>query len=309
MLVTICKKVSSAMRTTHGPTLAGAWVLTAVLVTTACSPSEPRPRSPGLEHQLQELALVAERDSLQLEVAATGKLLTDIEGALARALPVAPPSGRVESPVLEITKDRRSYTLDRVREVAARLKSTEARLVTSERRVRKLSQAVDTLTEGAAAARIVTAQLAEEVGSQRLTIDGLTARVEGLLTENLALADSVQRLTDRQTTAYYVVGSRKELIERGVLVEEGHRGIPLIGRRGVTPARELPLQEFTSINWSVTKDITLPDVNRRYRIVSRQNLAFLDSRVGNAGAVHGTITIGTPESFWEPSRYLIVVEQ
>lgn len=297
------------MRTTHGPTLAGAWVLTAVLVATACSTSDPRPRSPGLAHQLQELALVAERDSLQLEVAATGKLLTDIEGELARALPVAPTTGVAESPVLEITKDRRSYTLDRVREVATRLKSTEARLVTSERRVRKLTQAVDTLTEGAAAARIVAAQLAEEIGSQRLTIDGLTARVEGLLIENLALADSVYRLTDRQTTAYYVVGSRKELIQRGVLVEEGHRGIPLVGRRGVTPARELPVQEFTSINWNETKDIPLPDVHRRYRIVSRQNLASLDSWVGNKGAVQGTITIGTPAAFWEPSRYLIVVEQ
>jgi uncharacterized protein YoxC len=309
MLVTIRKKESSAMRTTHGPTPAGAWVLTAVLVATACSTSDSRHRSPGLEHQLQELALVAERDSLQLEVAATGKLLTDIEGELIRALPVAPPSGVAESPVLEITKDRRSYTLDRVREVATRLKSTEARLATSERRVRKLTQAVDTLTEGAAAARIVAAQLAEEVGSQRLTIDGLTARVEGLLTENLTLADSVHRLTDRQSTAYYVVGSRKELIQRGVLVEDGHRGIPLVGRRGVSPARELPLQEFTSINWSETKDIPLPDPNRRYRIVSRQNLASLDSRVGNKGAVRGRITIGTPESFWEPSRYLIVVEQ
>ena len=297
------------MRTTHGPTLAGAWALTAVLVATACSTSDPRPRSPGLEHQLQELALVAERDSLQLEVAATGKLLTDIEGELARALPVAPATGVAESPVLEITKDRRSYTLDRVREVATRLKSTEARLVTSERRVRKLTQAVDTLTEGVAAARIVAAQLAEEIGSQRLTIDGLTARVEGLLIENLTLAESVDRLTDRQTTAYYVVGSRKELIQRGVLVEEGHRGIPLVGRRGVSPARELPLQEFTSINWSETKDIPLPDPNRRYRIVSRQNLAALDSGMGDKGAVQGTITIGTPESFWAPSKYLIVVEQ
>ena len=294
------------MRVTHGPTMGGAWVLTVVLVATACSTPDHRPRSPGLEHQLQELALVAERDSLQMEVAATGKLLGDIEGALARALPVAPATGTAESPTLEVTKDRRSYTLDRVREVATRLKSTEARLASSERRVWKLTQAVDTLTEGATAARIAATQLAEEVGSQRLTIDDLTTRVERLLTENLTLADSLYRLNDARNTAYYVVGSREELIRRGVLVEEGHRGFPLVGRRGVTPARQLPLQEFTSINWSQTNEIPLPHAERRYRIVSRQNLTSLG---GGKGAVKGTIAISAPESFWEPSKYLIVVEQ
>ena len=34
------------MRAIHGPTMGGAWVLTAVLVATACH-NEPRPRSPG----------------------------------------------------------------------------------------------------------------------------------------------------------------------------------------------------------------------------------------------------------------------
>ena len=297
------------MRATPGLTMGGAWALTAVLVATACSNPDHRPRSPGLEHQLEELALVAERDSLQAEVATTGRLLGEIEGELARVLPAAPATGTAESPALEITKDRRSYTLERVREVATRLRNTEARLATSERRVRKLTQAVDTLTEGAAAARIVVMQLGEEVGSQRIAIDGLTARVDSLLTKNMALTDSVYRLTASQTTAYYVVGSRKELIQRGVLVEEGHRAIPLVGRRGVSPARHLPLQEFTSIDWSQTREIPLPHTDRSYRIISRQDLASLGEAVGGKRAAKGAITIAAPETFWEPSKYLIVVEQ
>ena len=172
-----------------------------------------------------------------------------------------------------------------------------------------LTQSVDTLMEGLDATRITAAQLAEEVGSQRLTIDGLIAQVETLLSANLDLADSVYHLTDRRNTAYFVVGSRKELIQRGILVEEGHRAIPLIGRRGVTPARELPLQEFTSINWNKTKEIPLPHPDRHYQVVSRQNLSSLDSWVGSRGTVKGTIAIASPESFWEPSKYLIVVEQ
>jgi hypothetical protein len=41
------------MRAIHGPTMGGAWVLTAVLVATACH-NEPRPNSPGLERQLNQ---------------------------------------------------------------------------------------------------------------------------------------------------------------------------------------------------------------------------------------------------------------
>jgi hypothetical protein len=71
----------------------------------------------------------------------------------------------------------------------------------------------------------------------------------------------------------------------------------------------LPLGEFTSIDRSSIREIPLPRTNRKYRIVSRQNLAYLGSWVGEQGTVKGSIAINSPESFWEPSKYLIVVEQ
>jgi hypothetical protein len=43
--------------------------------------------------------------------------------------------------------------------------------------------------------------------------------------------------------------------------------------------------------------------------VTRQNLAYLGSWVGDRGTVKGSIAIRSPEDFWEPSKYLIVVEQ
>ena len=294
------------MRAIHGPTMGGAWVLTAVLVATACH-TEPRPHSPGLERQLNEMAITTERDSLLLEVAANGRLLSDIQAELAKVQPVRQPAEGPESPSLELTKDQRTFVLDRVKEITTRIKDAETRLANSERRVRRLTRASDSLTQDLTGARASIAQLSQVVTDQQATIAALTDQVEGLVTENLVLSDSVFRLTDDRNTAYFVVGTRKELLARGVLVEDGHRGVPLIGKRGVQPARELPLSEFTSIDRTRTQEIPLPRPDRRYRIVSRQNPDYV-AEAGNRGEVREKLTIASPEKFWEPSRYLILVE-
>jgi hypothetical protein len=274
----------------------------------ACHDGSIKPRSEGLARQLREVALAAERDSLLMEVAANGKLLSDLQAELATVQPVPAP-GKAESPALEVTRDQRAFALERIKDVAARLKSAETRLTASESRARRLSQAVDSLSDENAAARTTIADLVTILGSQRTTIENLTAQVEGLTIHNLALTDSVNLLTDRQNTAYYVVGTRAELVRKGVLVQDGHRAIPLIGRRGVQPARDLPLSEFTSIDRSAVREIPLPRADKTYRIVSRQNLEYLAARVGSRDRLSGSIAIATPEGFWEPSRYLIVVER
>ena len=294
------------MRAIHSPTMGGAWALTAILVATACHP-DPRPRSPGLERQLNEMAITAERDSLLLEVAANGRLLSDIQAELARLQPGKPPT-ESESPALELTKDQRTFVLDRVKEITTRIRQAESRLATSERRVRRLSRATDSLTQDLTGARASVAQLSQVVSDQQATIAALGGQVEGLLTENLILSDSVFRLTDDRNTAYFVAGTRNELLAKGVLVEDGHRGFPIVGKRGVQPARELPLSEFTSIDRSQIQEIPLPRPDRRYRIISRQNPAYV-SEAGRRGEIREKLTIASPERFWEPSRYLILVEQ
>ncbi len=296
------------MPASHGPTMGSAWVLTAVLVATACTQGATRPRSEGLARQLREVALTAERDSLVLEVAANGKLLSDIQVELSRVEP-RPAPGTPESPALETTKDQRAFALERIQAITTRLGTAETRLAASEQRARRLSGSIDSLSQENTAVKTTITDLTAILGTQRATIEGLTAQLEALTVHNQALADSVYQLTDAYHTAFYIVGTRSELLRKGVLVEDGHRAFPLIGRRGVQPARDLPRQEFTSIDRSTTREIPLPRDDRSYRIVSRQNLSHLAARVGDPARLQGSIAIASPEQFWEPSKYLIVVEQ
>jgi len=295
------------MRAIHGPTMGGAWVLTAVLVATACHTGS-RPRSPGLERQLNEATITAERDSLLLEVAANGRLLSDIQAELVKVQPARQPADGPESPSLELTKDQRTFVLDRVKEITTRIKTAETRLASSERRARRLTQATDSLTQDLGGAKASITQLSQVIADQQATMAALTGQIDGLVTDNMVLSDSVFHLTDDRNTVYFVAGTRKDLLARGVLVEDGHRGVPLIGKRGVQPARELPLSEFTSIDRTRTQEIPLPRPDRRYRIISRQNPAYV-AEAGHRGEVREKLTIASPEKFWEPSRYLILVEQ
>lgn len=288
------------MRAFHGPAMGGAWVLTAVLVATACH-NDPRPKSPGLERQLNEVALTNERDSLLLEVAANGKLLSDIQAELSKVHPARKSADGVESPNLELTKDQRTFVLDRVKEITVRIKDAETRLASSERRVSRLTKAGDSL-------KTTVTSLTEILSNQQATITALNTQVAGLLTSNAELSDSVSHLTDQQNTVYFVAGTREELLKKGVLVEDGHRAIPLVGKRGVAPSRDLPLVEFTSFDRTSNQSIQLPKADRRYKIVSRQNPVYV-AEAGRHGELAQTVTIEEPEKFWAASRYLILVEQ
>lgn len=291
------------MRTINGHTAAGSMILAAVLAATGCN---SKSASAGLDHKLQEMAITAERDSLLNEVAANGKLLGDIQAAIA-AVQSTPAKGTAESPDLQVTLDQRGYVLDRVKQVTTRLKEARTQLANTERRVGRLTQKLDSIGGDFSAAKTNLADLTGIAETQRSTIEALTAQTEKLLGENQILSDSVYRLTDARNTAFYVVGTRQQLIARGVLVEDGHRAIPLIGKRGVAPARALPLEEFTSIDRNAVREIPLPKSDKSYRIVSRQNVAYLAS--SKRGEVKGTLAIASPDHFWEASRYLIVVEQ
>jgi len=114
----------------------------------------------------------------------------------------------------------------------------------------------------------------------------------------------------RERTAHFVAGSKKELIERGVVVEEGGTRFLIFTRTGETlrPAESLDPKEFTTIDLGTITEIPLPRPDRRYRIVSRHDLAHVDPATVSAGKIRGTLRILDPRAFWAVSRFLILVE-
>jgi predicted nuclease with TOPRIM domain len=129
----------------------------------------------------------------------------------------------------------------------------------------------------------------------------LTQANEELSQANEFLSDSLRRLTSLANTAWYVVGTRAQLVRAGVLTEEG--GILGFGK-SLAPSRAMARNVFTRIDRLRDTLIALPDA-RAYRIVSRHDPGLVDVEVRRS--VGGTMRIKDPERFWSASGWLIIV--
>ena len=271
--------------------------------------------------QLEELQLVsATKDSLYNDLAATTRLVADINTELATIRSQSKDLNAVTSPESPLSaSDERAKVLERVKELTNRVRQSESNLRSTRQRLASLNQVSDEMRAQLAVFETTVADLNQMVEGQKATIAGLEAELGALRATNLQLAteksaliDTVADLTERDNTVYYVVGTRKDLKEQGIIEETGGGRWLLVTRTGETlvPAANLTPDQFTKIDKRLVTDIPLPNTSKTYEIVSTQNLEYLepDSRQGNR-RIRGHLRINSPEQFWAPSKYLILVER
>jgi hypothetical protein len=250
----------------------------------------------------------AQRDSLLQEVAVSARLLSDVSSALSkvqvRGRQIRTSS---ETPLLA----QRDSMMQKLRYVVARVTETENRLNESQQRIKNLTSMSDSLR---ASLDSTATNLGAIIESQRATVASLTEQVTRLETENVALRDTVANVTERENTVYYIIGTKEELKQKGVIVEEGgSRVLFVLWRTGSTlaPAREIDPSLFTPINKRNVTEIRLPDAAGEYRIASRQDLEYLATPRNDQGKITGTssLQISAPEQFWRNSKFLIIVQE
>lgn len=281
-----------------------------VVAGTACQPGA----NPDVEAQLAQLTAVsAEKDSLLAQVAENARLMSEI-GAQLTAVADREQLQRVGSAAESPLAATRDSLRIMVGDVTKRIQMSEERLRESQRRIRNLTNTSDSLRTQFDETLV---SLQETLENQKTTIATLTDRIEHLEAENVqlatekaALADTVELLVEETNVAYYVIGTKDELVERGIVTEEGgSRVLFIFGKAGKTlvPARELNPADFTPIDLRHVTEIVLPDSTEQYRIASRQNLAAL-AEAPEDGKVRGAaLRIAQPSQFWLPSKFLILV--
>ena len=132
-------------------------------------------------------------------------------------------------------------------------------------------------------------------------VTALTDSTRKLTEANEILADSLARITSRVNTAWYVVGSREQLVRAGVLSEEG--GLLGFGKT-LAPSRAMARNVFTRIDRLRDTVIALPAA-KQYRIVSRHDPGLVSVTIDRS--LGGTLIIKEPERFWSASGWLIIV--
>jgi septal ring factor EnvC (AmiA/AmiB activator) len=290
-------------------TLAGT-VMLAAFVAAGCE-------SPQTKERLAQMAAVsAEKDSLLQIMSENTRLMSEISTELAKVKDIKKPTmqvGTAESP-LATSMTYRDSLKSKIHDVVERVNAAEERLAASQRRIRTLSRLSDSLRPQLEMAQQAITDLQATLENQRTSIATLEDQVRGLTEEktvltaqNVALGDTVKQLDTERNTVYYVIGTKDELKEKGILTEEGSKFL-IFGGKALVPARTLDPSVFTAVDRREVAEVPLPDPEREYKIVSRQNLEFLGEQPEKGGKVKGALHITEPERFWAPSRFLIIVE-
>src|SRR3989449_10663498 len=112
----------------------------------------------------------------------------------------------------------RDTLIQKIRYMTTRVKEIEPRLKESEQRIKDLTTLSDSLRNELAS---TMQNLQGVIANQKETIDALTLQVETLTAENSALRDTLENMSTISNTVYYVVGTKDELEQKGIITEEG----------------------------------------------------------------------------------------
>jgi hypothetical protein len=242
------------------------------------------------------------------DAATSARLISEIDRDLSKARIEVKDDKKVESAV-ENASDRLALVQKKVNVVLTRLSASEARI----RRLREDSVA-RTMLNSTQAAQIAEyeqsiADLRVSVENQGREIAVLTQQVDAMGRENVALAAKNNAMAAHEDSVFIVIGTEKELTEKGVIRREGGTLLAFGRGKTIVPARTFENENFQVLSKSRDLVIPLPSTEKEYRVVSRQNLEFTDTANPKEPLVRGALNVTDPEKFWAPSRYLILVQR
>ncbi len=291
-----------------------------VLAFAACDGSKKQ-----LEETLAQVQQIsAQKDSLLKDVTATSQFIADINTELAKVRsraagkPVQGQPGEMESDLTPA--QQREAIKARVAELAARLNESESRLTASRNRVRDLTAGNAALAAQLAGYDSTIASFQVIVDNQKTEIASLTEQVNALTVENTALKQDKATLTQEKTalteekaaltteknTVYYVIGTEDELFKKGIIAKQG--GLFGLGKTAV-PAATLDPASFTAVDRTEVMQIAFPKPDKAYKIISRQDVAALETMPDKSNRIKGGLKITDAAKFWAPSKFLIIMEQ
>jgi hypothetical protein len=293
---------------------AWAMIVLAVVSTAGCNQGELRKALADAK------ASEAQKDSLLTEVLETTQFVSDINGELAKtkSMTVSTKSSDPGLPGVKKDRDERKAALVRVQAVIAKLNESEAKLATVETRAKQSRQRnarllaqietyKKTIEDLKSTAEQQQTDYEAQIADRNAQIATLTGRVDTLTTEKAALAGTVDTLTAYKNTVYYAVGTKDELMKKGVITKEGSKFLIFGGTR-LEPARNLSPAAFTAIDKVTNTSIPLPRTDKHYKIISRQSPSYLAPGIAKDGKITGSVDIAQPEEFWSASKYLILVQ-
>lgn len=268
----------------------------AVLLFQACTPEDPKTSQPYQqleEDQRRTVQTVADRDSTINELFGTfNRISENLRTIRAKQGGLSAPTGGTEN-----NADMEDRIMKDLAEIDALIEENKGLIA----QLRKQSKGY---AAGITELERTIAELESTVGTKNAEIDTLK---EELASSNSSLATLIDMYRDKSqladmqrgemNSAHYLIGTAKELKEKGVLTKEG--GVVGIGAVNKLNMTALPKDQFTQVDVTGTPEIT---------IGAKKAKLATSHPAGSYRMDDGSrLVITDPEKFWSVSKYLVIV--
>jgi len=257
----------------------------------------------------QAKSISAQQDSLLQGFQQTTQLLADIDKELSNVKGLkshVPLDSKGESQN-DPQASYRASIVGKVQEVTSLLNQSRARVRALSEKNTGLASQVATYEQTISGLQQQVAQKEQEMLALNMKVDSLNTQNTELTTAKAAVTDTMLGLRKQENTVYYVVGTKDELMKKGIITEEGSKFL-FFGSKAMVPARKLDQSMFTPINKWDDVAIVLHITDKPYRVVSRQDPSLIEAGKDSVGKFNGELHISQPGDFWSTSKYLIIVE-
>jgi cell division septum initiation protein DivIVA len=252
--------------------------------------------------------LQRQKDSLLVSVHGLFDVMNSIDSAATLAGVKKEPTGEPLKTYQEIVRMRTVKAMQRLKKVEARLRASIAK-------VQKIGGENEQLKTELASFRDMAASLQTQVGVQQARVDTLMrqlaqaqGRGDSLSNRTRVLGTSLDSMVVERQRVYVVVGTKDDLRKKAIVEEVGGTRFPWIVKVGSTlrPTNKPPADSLFRSFDMLAEPIIQLDPQRRYEVVSAQDLTGADLSNAKGRIFQGSIHITDPQKFWNPSSHLIL---
>jgi archaellum component FlaC len=181
-----------------------------------------------------------------------------------------------------------------------KLASLQSKLKKSSVKLGQFEKTIERMTAQLTEKDTEITTLKEQLASMNIQITELNTSVTNLQTESASKTAMIDQQTTRLNTAFYAVGTYKELRDNKVVNKEG--GFLGLGKKKILKS-DFNQDYFTTID--VTQVTTIPVNAKNAKVITNHPASSYKVDLDGKKMAR-SITITNPDAFWRSSKYLVV---
>ncbi len=272
----------------------------------ACDKKESEPideRETGISNSAEsrEQEFIRVQDSILQNYASAIRLVNQIDTELSKIANIPNKS------------EGRSYEqqiIQKIEYLAFQLKTRNDDIARLEKKIKTISAKNKELTEKIATIESIIEEKNIIIESQIKRINKLESDMGVVIQErDIAIESKVKTevALDKQivekNTAYYIIGTEKELVANNIIKMEGEGFLGIGGKWVQNPQADY--SKFNKINILNDTEIKFPSNYKIDEVVSSHNINFISLIPNEAGS--SNLKISNPEGFWKTEKKLIIM--